>query len=80
MSSYAITSDENINTEQDDGIMIYSNLFNPFENRDKFITKITIGNIEVRNTKQFNWLQKLMIKIFFGFIVEDCKEKEDDNN
>lgn len=31
----------------------------------------TIGNVKVCNTKKFNWFQKKMIKIFFGFEVED---------
>lgn len=30
-----------------------------------------IGNIKIYNTKKFNWIQKKMIKFFFGFEVKD---------
>lgn len=32
------------------------------------------GNLTIMNTKHFNWLQKKMWKIFFGFDIKDVKE------
>lgn len=32
------------------------------------------GDLTIMNTKHFNWLQKKMWKIFFGFDIKDVKE------
>ena len=37
-------------------------------------SKIIIGNMEIYNTKKFNWLNRKMIKLIFGFKVEPIKE------
>lgn len=34
-----------------------------------------IGNAKVYNTKHFNWLNKIMFRIFFGIKIEDIKEE-----
>lgn len=43
-------------------------------NLKKYKSKMIIGNITISNVNHFNWLQKLMFKIFFGIKVEDIKE------
>lgn len=46
-------------------------------NERKYKSTMVIGNIIVNNIKHFNWLQKLMFKIFFGIKIEDIrKDKE----
>lgn len=37
------------------------------------------GNLTIMNTKHFNWFQKKMWKIFFGFDIKDVKENYNDN-
>lgn len=44
---------------------------NGFVEEGYYKSIFTIGNVKVMNTKKFNWFQKKMIKIFFGFEVED---------
>ena len=44
---------------------------NGFVEEGYYKSVFIIGNIKVCNTKKFNWFQKKMIKIFFGFEVED---------
>ena len=43
-------------------------------NIKKYKSKLLVGNITISNIKHFNWLQKLMFKIFFGIKIEDIKE------
>ena len=33
-----------------------------------------IGNIEIKNTKKFNWFNKIMFKIVFGITIKDYEE------
>lgn len=40
---------------------------------NKYKSSMVIGNITINNVKKFNWLQKLMFKIFFGIKIEDIK-------
>lgn len=40
----------------------------------EYKSSMVIGNITINNVKKFNWLQKLMFKIFFGIKIEDIKE------
>lgn len=43
-------------------------------NLPKYKSSLKIGNITINNIKHFNWLQKLMFKIFFGIKIEDIKK------
>lgn len=46
-------------------------------NLTKYKSSFKIGNFTINNIKHFNWLQKLMFKIFFGIKIEDIrKDKE----
>ncbi len=45
-----------------------------FIEHEKPKSKILVGNLTIMNTKHFNWLNKLMFKIFFGIKIEDYKE------
>lgn len=40
-------------------------------------SKIIIGNLTIFNTKKFNWFQKKMIKLCFGFEVNNLESKSD---
>ncbi len=40
-------------------------------NTEKYKSELIIGNITINNIKHFNWLQKLMFKIFFGIKIKD---------
>ena len=40
----------------------------------KYKSSMIIGNMKINNIKHFNWLQKLMFKIFFGIKIENIKE------
>ena len=35
---------------------------------------LKIGNMIFHNTKHFNWLERKMWKLFFGFEIENIKE------
>jgi hypothetical protein len=35
---------------------------------------IKIGNLIIHNTHHFNWLHRMMWKLFFGFEIENVKE------
>ena len=35
---------------------------------------IKIGNIVIHNTHRFNWFERKMWKLFFGFEIENVKE------
>lgn len=50
--------------------MSYTNTYIPKE----YKTKIIVGDVTVMLTKRFNWFQKRMLNVFFGFEVEDIKE------
>lgn len=41
---------------------------------------VTIGNVKLANTKHFNWFQKLMMKLCFGFVVTDIKKGESNDH
>lgn len=47
-------------------------------NERKYKSTMVIGNFTINNIKHFNWLQKLMFKIFFGIKIEDIKEVIDE--
>ena len=40
-------------------------------NVKEYKSSMIIGNITINNVKKFNWLQKMMIKIFFGIDIKD---------
>lgn len=40
-------------------------------NTEKYKSEMIIGNITINNIKHFNWLQKLMFKMFFGIKIKD---------
>ena len=46
------------------------NIINYIE-KPNYKSIVKIGELYVYNTHKFNWFQKKMIKIFFGFEVED---------
>jgi hypothetical protein len=37
---------------------------------------LKIGNMVIHNTHHFNWFQRKMWKLFFGFDIENVKENE----
>ena len=39
-------------------------------------SKIVVGNITMFCLKKFNWLQRKMLNVFFGFEVSNLKEVE----
>ena len=41
----------------------------------KIKSHIKIGNLILHNTHQFNWFHRKMWKLFFGFEIENIKEK-----
>lgn len=47
-------------------------VFKPPKNR----SILYIGNMTIYNTKHFNWLNKIMFRIFFGIKIEDIKEEK----
>ena len=40
-------------------------------NVKEYKSSMIIGNITISNVKKFNWLQKMMFKIFFGIDIKD---------
>lgn len=40
-------------------------------------SSIEFGNIEISNTKCFNWLQKIMWRLLLGIKITNLKESED---
>ena len=42
--------------------------------KPKYKSSMVIGNITINNIKHFNWLQKIMFRIFFGIKIENIKE------
>lgn len=43
---------------------------------EDYKSKIIVGNITMYCLKEFNWFQRKMLKMFFGFEVENIGEKE----
>lgn len=41
----------------------------------KIKSHIKIGNLIIHNTHRFNWFHRKMWKLFFGFEIENIKEK-----
>lgn len=37
-------------------------------------SEIIVGNLTIRLTKRFNWLNRLMFKVFFGLKITNIKE------
>lgn len=37
-------------------------------------SRLKIGNMVIHNTHHFNWFQRNMWKLFFGFEIENIKE------
>lgn len=37
---------------------------------------LEVGNITIYNSKKFNWLNRLMFKVFFGIKITNIKESE----
>lgn len=44
----------------------------------KIKSHLKIGNMVINNTHHFNWLQRKMWKLFFGFDIENVKENKDE--
>lgn len=45
---------------------------------EDYKSKIIVGNITMFCLKKFNWFQRKMLKMFFGFEVENIGDKEND--
>ena len=43
--------------------------------RPSYKSVMKCGNVTINNTRNFNWFQRLMWKLFFGFEIENIKEK-----
>lgn len=39
-------------------------------------SEMIIGSITIRFEKRFNWLNRMMFKIFFGLTIKNIKESE----
>ena len=37
-------------------------------------SKLLVGDMTIYNTKHFNWLNRIMFKIFFGVTIKNIKE------
>ena len=46
--------------------------------RPKTRSLLKIGNMVIYNTHHFNWFQRKMWKLFFGFEIENVKENKND--
>jgi len=44
---------------------------------EDYKSKIIVGNITMFCLKRFNWLQRKMLNIFFGFEVENIGEENE---
>lgn len=44
-------------------------------NLPKIKSYIKIGNLIFHNTHHFNWFHRMMWRLFFGFEIENLKEK-----
>lgn len=64
---YDITSDE-FNIQQEPLIKIDYR-----KKEEKYHSILIIGNMKIRNTKKFNWLQRKMFKLMFGIEIENIK-------
>lgn len=60
----------------------YSEWFLKIDKREqlnikKYKSILTIGNIQIKNIKHFNWFQKKMFELLFGIEIVDLVEKVD---
>ena len=39
-------------------------------------SRLKVGNMVIHNTHRFNWLQRKMWKLFFGFDIENVEESK----
>lgn len=39
-------------------------------------SELIVGNITIRFEKRFNWLNRLMFKMFFGLTIKNIKDGE----
>ena len=46
----------------------------------KIKSHLKIGNMVIYNTHRFNWLERKMWKLFFGFDIESVKENNNETN
>ena len=53
-------------------------VFKSKESNEVYISKIIFGNMEISITKKFNWLNKIMFKIFFNIKIENFEILEKD--
>lgn len=42
---------------------------------EKYYSILIIGNMKIRNTKKFNWLQRKMFKLVFGIEINNLESK-----
>lgn len=47
-------------------------------NTKNYRSKLIIGNMRINNTKHFNWVQKLMWKLFFRIQIIDIERNDKD--
>lgn len=45
--------------------------------KPKYKSIMILGNVNIYNTKRFNWFNKLMFKLCFGIIIKDIKYKKE---
>lgn len=41
-------------------------------------SKLVVGNVTIFCTKKFNWFQRKMLNVFFGFDVSNLESKGDE--
>ena len=73
ITSYSLGKEHRIEIP-DDPIFLDNNTFHVGYNRPKSKSHLKIGNLTIYNTHQFNWFHRMMIKLFFGFEIENLKE------
>ena len=47
-----------------------------YNNWPEIKSYIRIGNVTIYSTHHFNWFQRKMWKLFFGFEIENVKEND----
>lgn len=46
----------------------------------KIKSHLKVGNLTIHNTHHFNWFHRMMWKLFFGFEIENIKEKNNEEH
>lgn len=56
--------------------LIYTEHTTQVFEQPKYKSKIIIGNNIIYNTHKFNWFNRIMIRLVFGFKIEKANENE----